>query len=159
MSTKQDDLIRQINKLVVVSTALLERFARGYEEIDGNRLALEEIRELLKEHFDEAARDADAISRRIDRMEQFIILSRTGQTEQAAAITQQVTGEHLRRKLREELVSQQELLLTYQKNISRIKLQIAKFGESTARLNELDDNEREAERTTEAIERIREALK
>lgn len=153
-----DDLIHQINKFVVVSTALLERYARGYEELDGNRLALEEIRELLKEHFEEVARDADNLSRRMDRLEQFIILVRMGDREQAGVITQHVTGEHVRRTAREELGRQQELLLQYRKNIDRVKLKIAKYGETIPLVNELEGYEDETREITEAIERLREAL-
>jgi hypothetical protein len=154
-----DDLIRQINKLVVASNILLERFARGYEELDGNHLALEEIRELLQEHFEENSRWADNLSKRIDRIEQFIILTRMGDKEQSGAITQHVTGEHLRRGLREQLSEQQELLQQYYKNIARIKLKIAKYGETTPLVNELEDNQCEIEKIEEAITRIREALK
>lgn len=153
-----DDLIHQINKFVIVSTALLERYARGYEELDGNRLALEEIRELLKEHFEEVARDADNLSRRMDRLEQYIILVRMGEKEQSGAITQHVTGEHVRRAAREELGRQQELMLQYRKNIDRVKLKIAKYGETIPLVNELEGYEDEIGKITEAIERLREAL-
>lgn len=153
-----DDLLREIRKLVVVVSALLERFARAYEELDGNRLALEELRELLKEHFEESSRWADGLSKRIDRLEQWVILTRAGDKRQAGTITQQVTGEHLRQGLKEQLLEQQALLQQYHKNVGRIKLRIAKFGESTELANELEDNEREIQKTNEAIERIREAL-
>lgn len=157
MSDASTDLIHQIRKLITASNILLERFARGYEELDSHRLAIEEIRELLTEHFEENARWADAISKRLDRVEQYTILSRIGDSR-AGEITQQVTGEHLRRGLRQELGGQQELLLQYHKNVERVKLKIAKYGETVPLMNELDDYEREIDKISEAIERIREAL-
>jgi chromosome segregation ATPase len=154
-----EDLTTNVRRLVGIVNSLLERFARGYEELDSNRLALEEIREHLGEYFEESSIWANGLSKRIDRLEQYIILSRMGDAQQSGEITQQVKGEHIRRSLREELTTQQELLTQYHKNIDRVKIKIAKYGETTPLMNEIDDYQREIDKINEAIGRIRDALK
>jgi len=154
-----DDLIRQLNKLISTAYVLIERFARGYEEIDSNHLALEEMRELLSDHFQENSRWADALSRRIDRLERYTILSRmVGSSQDTLQIESSVSKEHIERALREELVNQQQLVIQYQKNINIIKQRIAKFGESVNSLNELEEYQSKLDRALEAMERIREQL-
>ena len=53
MPTRQDDDRRQLNKLIIVCQSLIERYSRLAEEYDSNRLATEEIRELIKELIEE----------------------------------------------------------------------------------------------------------
>lgn len=157
MPDKVEDLTIQVRRLIGTANALMERYARVAEELDAVRLALEELREILGDHFSENSRWADILSKRMDRVEQYTILSKIGDSR-AGEITQQVTGEHIRRTLREELGTQQELLQQYQKNIDRVKLKVAKYGETVPLMNEMDDYVREIAKVTEAIERIREAL-
>jgi hypothetical protein len=152
-----DDLVRQINKLIAVVYSLIDRFARLGEEYDSNRLANEESREIQKELIEEFSRWAQSIGERLDRVEQYTVLSRMG--SDTGAITQEVSHEHIERKLREELGQQQKLLEQYQRNINRVKLKIAQYGETTPLMNELDIYELEVSKVTEAIGRIRDALK
>lgn len=157
--TDLDDLTRQLSRFVGTANALMERYARLAEEYDANRLATEEIRELIKELIEESGRWADSISKRMDRQERYVILSRMGDTQQSGEITQQVKGEHIRRSLREELTAQQELLSQYHKNVDRVKIKIAKYGETVPLMNEMDDYQREIDKINEAIQRMRDALK
>ena len=152
-----DDLTRQISKLISVAYALIDRFARLGEEYDTNRLANEESREVQKEMIEEFGRWAQYIGERLDRIEQYTILSRIG--GDTGAITQEVSGEHIERRLREELGQQQKLLEQYQRNINRVKLKIAQYGETTPLVNELENYQMEIEKITEAIARIRDALR
>ena len=155
-----DDLARQINKFIGTANAVMERYSRSMEEIDYLRLTGEELKELLKDFTEEAGIWADGISRRIDRLEQFVILSKIGNKHKAGEITQEVGKEHIERTLREDLAEHQKLLLTYQRNIMRVKERIAKQGYDTIeQANQLEDYERESAKLTEAINRIRETLK
>jgi len=162
VATKQttlDDLVRQLNKLIGTANALMERYARLAEEYDSSHLANEEIRELLKELIIESGRWADGLSRRIDRLERYMILSRmVGSSQDTLQIESSVSKEHIERALREELVNQQQLVIQYQKNINIIKQRIAKFGESVVSLNELEEYQSKLDKALEAMERIREQL-
>ena len=153
-----DDLIRQINRLIGTSNAIMERYARAMEELDGIRLSLDEARELLADHFDENARWADNLSRRMDRQERYVILKGMGGGRETIQIETVVSREHISQALREELVVQQELTLQYSRNIEKVKLKIAKFGDTVALLNEMDDYQKQIDKASEAIARIREAL-
>lgn len=151
----------ELRKLYSAFRSLLERFSRQSEEYDQNRLANEEIRELIKDLIDESGRFADGLSRRMDRIEQYVILKGmdpSGYGRQTLQIEAGVAREHIDRALREELVNQQQIVLQYQKNISRVKLSIAKYGETTPLVNELEEYEMKVEKATEAIARIRENL-
>ena len=158
---KQDDLIRQLNKFTTMAGILLERYNRLAEEYDSNRLATEEIRELIRELIEEVSTWAQYIGSRLDRQEEYVILVGMGKGEshQAQAITQVVSQEHIERGLREELVAQQKLLQTYQRNLSKVQQQIAEMGyTSIENGNKEDEYQHKIDRATEAIARIREAL-
>lgn len=161
MAVKQttlDDLVRQVTRLVGTANALMERFARSMEEIDGVKLAHEELRELFKEHFQENARWADKLSEKMERLEQYTILSKFGNVSATLQIEASVSKEHIERALAEELVTQRELWSVYQRNLDRVTLQIAKFGETVPRLNEIEEYEKKIIKITETIERIMEQL-
>ena len=158
---KQDDLIRQLNKFTTMAGILLERYNRLAEEYDSNRLATEEIRELIRELIEEVSTWAQYIGSRLDRQEEYVILVGMGKGEshQAQAITQVVSQEHIERGLREELVAQQKLLMTYQRNLSKVQQQIAEMGyTSIENGNKEDEYQHKIDRATEAISLIREAL-
>jgi uncharacterized membrane-anchored protein YhcB (DUF1043 family) len=153
------DELGQIRRFIAMARDILERYARTFEELEGIRLSLEESRELLADHFEENARWADNLSGRIDRLERYIILVRmTGGNQQTVEIESKTSREHIDRALRMELVTQQELILQYQKNIDKVKLRIAKFGETVPLLNELDDYQKQIGKADEVIARIRESL-
>jgi len=153
------DLIRQVSRYLPISLNALERHNRAYEELDSIRLSLEEQRELLSDHFQENSRWADALSKRIDRLERYMILSRmVGGSQDTLQIESSVSKEHIERALREELVNQQQLVIQYQKNINIIKQRIAKSGESVISLNELEEYQSKLDKALEAMERIREQL-
>jgi hypothetical protein len=157
-----DDARRQLNKFTATANTLLERVARLAEEYDNNRLATEEIREILGELVKEFGIWANGLSKRMDRQEEYVILVGMGKGDSAKArqITQEVSGEHLERGLREELAEQQRLLATYQRNLSKVQQQIAEMGyETIENMNKREDFERKIQRINEAISRIREALK
>lgn len=161
MAVKQttlDDLVKQVIRLIGTANALMERFARSFEEIDNNRLAQEELRELFKEHFQENARWADRLSERMDRIEQYTVLGKFGNISATLQIEASVSKEHIQRALREDLVTQRELWSQYQRNLDRLNIQIAKFGETVSRLNEVEDYEKKIIQIETAIERIRKAL-
>ena len=160
-NVKQDDLIIQVRRLIGTVNSVLERYSRVSEEYDSNRLATEEIRELLKELIEEVSTWAQYIGSRMDRQEEYVILvgMGKGKSHQAQAITQVVSQEHIERGLREELVAQQKLLQTYQRNLAKIKQQIAEMGyTSIENGNKEDEYQYKIDRATEAISRIREAL-
>lgn len=157
--TTIDDVFRQINRLIGTVNSIIERFARGYDELESNRLATEEIRELLKELIDESGRWANGISGRIDRLERYTILVRmVGGNQETIQIESAVSREHIDRALREELVNQQNLMAQYQKNIHKVKMSIAKYGETVPLMNELEDYEKKMEKAQEVVNRIRESL-
>jgi len=153
------DLVREVGKFIRVDSDLAQRYSRSMEEMDGIRLALEEQRELLSDHFQDNANWANELSRRIDRLERYTILVRmfdgNAETIQVEAV---VSREHIKRALREELTTQQELIIQYQKNIDRVRLRIAKYGETIPLLNELDDYQKQIQKSQEAMARIREQL-
>lgn len=153
-----DDLVRQLNKFIGVANSVVERSARQAEEYDSNRLANEEIRELLKEFIEESGRFANGLSGQMERLERYVILKAMGGGRETIQIEHVVAREHIERALREELVSQQELIQQYQRNIDKVKLKIAKFGDTTALLNEQDDYQKQIDKANEAIARIRESL-
>lgn len=161
MAIKQttiDDVFRQINRFIGVANSVVERYSRVAEEYDSNRLAIEEIRELLKEFVEESSRWADGLSKRIDRLERYTILKGMGGGRETIQIEASVSREHIDRALREELVLQQELILQYQRNIDKVKIKIAKFGDTVALLNELEDYQKQIDKANEAIARIRQSL-
>ena len=153
------DLVREVGKFIRVDSDLAQRYSRSMEEMDGIRLALEEQRELLSDHFQDNANWANELSRRIDRLERYTILVRmfdgNAETIQVEAV---VSREHIKRALREELTTQQELILQYQKNIDRVRLRIARYGETVPLMNELEDYQGQIEKSHEAMARIREQL-
>lgn len=162
MAIKQttiDDVFRSINRLIGTANALMERNARLAEEYESNRLAIEEIRELFKEFIEESSRWADGLSGRIDRLERYAILVRmVGSNQETIAIESGVAKEHIDRALREELVNQQSILAQYQKNIAKVKMSIARYGETVPLMNELEEYETKFEKANEAIARIRQSL-
>lgn len=152
------DELSQIRRFISLARDILERYAHAMEQMDGIRLSLEEARELQAEHFEENARWADSLSKRMDRQERYVILKGMGGGRETIQVEQVVANEHIDRALREELVTQQELILQYQKNADKVKLKIAKFGDTVALLNELDDYQKQVDRSMEAIARIRQSL-
>lgn len=158
MAELTPDELSQIRRFISVSRDVLERYARMAEEYESNRLAIEEIRELLKEFVEESGRWADGLSGRMDRQERYVILKGMGGGRETIQVEQVVAREHIDRALREELVVQQELILQYQKNIDKVKLKIAKFGETVPLLNEMDDYQKQIDKAQEAIARIRQSL-
>lgn len=152
------DELNQIRRFIAMARDILERYARTYEALEGMRLSLEESRELLADHFDENSRWADGLSSRMDRLERYVILKGMGGGRETIQIETVVSREHIDRALREELVNQQELILQYQRNIDKVKLKIAKFGDTTALLNEQDDYQKQIDKANEAIARIRQSL-
>ena len=162
MATKQttlDDVVRQLNKVIGTANALMERYARLAEEYDSNRLANEELRELIKELIEESSRHADKLSERMDRIERYTILSKFGNVSVTLEIESSVAKEHIERALSERLTEQQELTKQYQRNIIRVEKRIASFGETVSSLNELDEYQSKLNKALEAMERIREQLK
>lgn len=165
MANKQatlDDILRSVNRLIGTANALMERYSRIAEEYDFNRLATEEIREFIKELIVESSRHADGINKRIDRIEEYVILvgMDKGDSRKAGEITQEVSGEHIERTLREQLVEQQTLLVTYQRNLARVKQNIAEMGyETVENSNKVDIYQGKIDKINESISRIRAALK
>ena len=165
MAELTPDELKQIRLFIAMARDILERYARTYEELEGIRLSLEEQRELQAEHFEENARWADSLSKRMDRQERYVILKGMATTDhlvgggrETIQIETIVAREHIDRALREELVTQQELILQYQKNIDKVKLKIAKFGDTVALVNEVDDYQKQIDKSQEAISRIRQNL-
>lgn len=163
MATKQttlDDILRRMDRLIGTANAVMERYSRAMEEIESVKLALEEIRELLPEHFEESARWADNLSKKMDRLERYTILVRMvgGGNQETLQIEGSVSREHLDRALREELVNQQQLLQQYQKNVGRVKMSVARYGETVPLMNELEEYETKVDKANEAIARIRQSL-
>ncbi len=162
MPTTIQDLSKQIQRLIGTANALMDRFARLGEEYDSSRLANEELRELLKELIVESSRHADSVNRRLDRVEEYVILvgMDKGDSRKAMEITQEVSSEHIERGLQEQLVEQQTLLLTYQRNLARVKQNIADMGyETVENANKLDTYQDKIDKINEVIARIRQALK
>ena len=154
-----NDLIIQVKRLIGIVNSIIERYVRAYEEIDNIHLSLEEQRELLSDHFQDNANWANELSRRIDRLERYTILVRMfGSNAETIQVEAVVSREHIKRALREELTTQQELILQYQKNIDRVRLRIAKYGETVPLMNELEDYQGQIEKSHEAMARIREQL-
>ncbi len=162
VATKQttlDDVVRQLNKVIGTANALMERYARLAEEYDSNRLAVEEIRELIKELIIEASRQADSVNKHLYRVEQYTILKGMfGIGRETLQIESEVAKEHIERALSERLVEQQKLVEQYQKNIARVGLSIAKYGETVPLVNELEEYQSKLDRALEAMKRIREQL-
>jgi hypothetical protein len=94
----------------------------------------------------------------MERLEQYTILSKFGNVSATLQIEASVSKEHIERALAEELVTQRELWSVYQHNLDRVNIQIAKFGETIARLNEVEEYEKKIIKITEVIERIMEQL-
>ena len=162
MATKQttlDDLVRQVSRLIGTTNSVLERYARLGEEYDSNRLANEELRELIKELIEESSRHADKLSERMDRIERYTILSKFGNVSVTLEIESSVAKEHIERALSERLIEQQELAKQYQNNITIVQKRMARLGETVASLNELEEYQSKLNRALEAMKRIREQLK
>lgn len=154
-----DDLVIQVRRLIGTVNGLLERFARGYEELDNIRLALEEQRELIKDLIVESSRQADSHNKKMDRLEQYVVLRGMGAVgRETLQIEDSVHKEHLEKALSEELSRQQGLVRQYQKNISIVQEQVAKYGETVSRLNELEEYQSKLDKALEAMNRIREQL-
>lgn len=148
-----------IRRQLAMSRDVLERFARLAEEHESSRLSTEEIRELIKELIEESSRWADGLSGRMDRLERYTILVRlTGGNQQTIEVEGKVAKEHIDRALREELVNQQNLLAQYQKNVAKVKMSIARYGETVPLMNELEEYETKLDKANEAIARIRQSL-
>lgn len=169
MTTKDDllnklisvvnDLVRQVSRLIGTVNGVIERYARGYEELDNIRLALEEQRELIKDLIIESSRQADSTNKHLYRVEQYNILKGMfGIGRETLQIESEVSKEHIERALAERLVEQQKLAEQYQKNIYLTQEGIAKYGETVARLNELDEYQGKLNKALEAMKRIREQL-
>lgn len=158
MAELTPDELGQIRRFIGVARDILERYSRLSEEYESNRLAVEEIRELFKEFIEESSRWADGLSGRMDRQERYVILKGMGGGRETLQVEAVVAREHIDRALREELVVQQELIQQYQKNVDKVRIKIAKFGDTVALLNEVDDYQKQIDKANEAIARIRQSL-
>lgn len=153
------DLTKEVSKCIRTNNAVLDRYTRAAEEQESVRLALKEIRELLADHFEENALWADNLSGRMDRQERYVILTKMGiVNNETVEISSEISQEHIKRALRENLVTQRELWSRYQKNIDRVKDRIANFGETVSSLNEVEGYEKKLSDIEKAIERIQEKL-
>ncbi len=154
------DLIKEVGRFIRVDNDLAERYSRSMEELDSLRLSQEELRELIKELIVESSRHADSLLKRMDRQEQYVILKgMIGVGRETLQVESTVSKEHIERALSERLSEQQELARQYQKNITKVNERIAKFGDTVASLNELDEYQGKLDKALEAIKRIREQLK
>ncbi len=154
------DLVKEVSRFIRVDNDLAERYSRSMEELDSIRLSQEELRELIKELIVESSRQADSLNRRMDRQEQYVILKgMIGAGRETLQVESSVAHEHIERALSERLSEQQELAKQYQKNITKVNERIAKFGDTVASLNELEEYQGKLDKALEAIKRIREQLK
>lgn len=159
MAELTPDELGQIRRFIGVARDILERYSRQSEEYESNRLAVEEIREFLKEFVEESSRWADGLAGRIDRLERYTILVRmVGSNQETIAIESSVSQAHIDQALREELVNQQNLTAQYQKNIAKVRMSIARYGETVPLMNELEEYEAKSDKSMEAINRIRATL-
>ncbi len=154
------DLVKEVSRFIRVDNDLAERYSRAMEELDSLRLSQEELRELIKELIVESSRHADSTNKHLYRVEQYVILKgMMGIGRETLQVESEVAKEHIERALSERLVEQQELAKQYQKNITKVNERIAKFGDTVASLNELDEYQGKLDKALEAIKRIREQLK
>ena len=118
-----EDLVRQVRNLVIVTTSVVERYARSFEELDFIRLMLEEQRETIRDHFEEVGRQTDKMLDRMERIERLEILDRTGNitSREAQRIKEDVASEAHQRALRRELAQQT-------KNLDNARNRAAKYG-------------------------------
>ena len=155
------DLLKQLGKYIALSLQVLERHNRAFEELGEISNRIDAFQEMQRENTFEISRWATQLNKDINRLEEYIILVGMGKGEshQAQAITQVVSQEHIERGLREELVAQQKLLMTYSRNLTKVQQQIAEMGyTSIENGNKEDEYQHKIDRATEAIARIREAL-
>lgn len=122
MTDLSRDLTNQITRLIAVANALMERNARSFEELDGVRLSLEEIREILVDFFDEAGRKDDRIAERLERLERLLLLKQTQTNlEEARQIEKSITLDLRRDSMQRELIQQI-------KNLQRANERAARYG-------------------------------
>ena len=154
-----NDLATQVRRLVGTANALMERFARTSEEMDGIRLAQEEQRELLRDHFQENTRWSDKLDRSLRELQRYVILIRaTGGNQETLQIEAKFSKGQIEDALKEELVNQQSLIIQYQKNVNQVQQQIARYGETVPLVNELDEYQNKIKKAQKSMARIREKL-
>jgi hypothetical protein len=143
-----DDLIRQLAKFIGVANAVLERYAHTAEEINGIRVQLLALEEILRDYTEESGRRDDRLTKQIERLERLEILDRTGHAHSidADTIRKSITGEHLNNSLMEELT----LIVN---NLDYARIKAARYG-----VNVPTDLFNEIQSYTEQIDRIRNEL-
>lgn len=134
MTELSRDLTNQITRLIAVANALMERNARSFEELDGVRLSLEEIRGILIDFFDEAGRKDDRIAERLERLERLLLLKQTRTNpEEAEQLEKSITLDLRHNSVQRELVQQM-------KNLQRANEKAARYGMNvpTELMNEME---------------------
>lgn len=122
MTDLSRDLTNQITRLIAVANALMERNARSFEELDGVRLSLEEIRGILIDFFDEAGRKDDRIAERLERLERLLLLKQArANSDEAERIEKSITLDLWRDSMQRELVQQM-------RNLQRVNERAARYG-------------------------------
>ena len=155
-----NDLTRQVRNLIVVTSSVLERHSRSMEELDSLRLAQEEQREHLRDHFQENTRWSDKLDRSLRELQRYIIMVKMtgGGNQETREIESKFSKQQIEDALKEELVQQQGLILQYQKNSIHVAGQIAKYGETVPLMNELSEYQDKIKKAQESMARIREQL-
>ena len=155
-----NDLTRQVRNLIVVTSSVLERHSRSMEELDSLRLAQEEQREHLRDHFQENTRWSDKLDRSLRELQRYIIMVKMtgGGNQETRDIESKFSKQQIEDALKEELVQQQGLILQYQKNSIHVAGQIAKYGETVPLMNELSEYQDKIKKAQESMARIREQL-
>ena len=156
------DLVRQLGKYIPISLQVLERHQRAHEELDGIRLDIEVLKEIQRENTFEVSRWATQLSKDMRRLEEYTILSNMGKGDspKAREITQEVGGEHLEYKLNEKLADKQKELMAWQRNLSKVKQDIASMGYATIEnSNKEESYQSKIDRLTTEVDRLREALR
>ena len=156
-----EDDRRQLNKLIIVAQAILERYSRIAEEYDSVRLFNEALSENLNDLIGELSLWANRLSERLERIERLMVLDKTGlNPRETAVIKQNISDDLLDQQLREDLVQAQNELKIYQDNINRTNIRIAKQGQSTiSQENDLMDWQIQLDKLQAKIKHMREALK
>ena len=143
-----DDLFRQVTRIIGIANALMERYAHLAEEATSIQIAQLAQDGALRDWFEEAGREHDRISERLDRIELFLILQVANSKEQQARqITEEIRTEHAEVALRKELKQQMD-------NLAYARLKAARFG-----VNVPTDLINEIELYQENIVRIQEELR
>lgn len=155
-----NDLTRQVRNLVVVTSSVLERYVRSMDELDSLRLAQEEQREHLRDHFQENTRWSDKLDKSLRELQRYIIMVKMtgGGNQETREVEAKFSRQQIEDTLAEELVNQQDLIIQYQKNSNHVAGQIAKYGETVPLMNELAEYQNKIKKAQESMTRIREQL-